>query len=57
MNLTESSLLPMLKQCFSKKANKWFYTVEHHIDDYIDFESAFLERYWNEPIKSSLRTN
>ena len=56
MNLSETSLLPILQQCFTKNASKWLYTVEHHIDDYMDFESAFLERYWNEPIKSSLRT-
>ena len=56
MNLSENSLLPILQQCFTKNASKWLYTVEHHIDEYIDFESAFLERYWNEPIKSSLRS-
>ena len=56
MHITDDALLPVLQQSLTKNAASWFYTIEHNIDEFIDFEIAFLERKWNDPIKSALRT-
>lgn len=54
--ITDEQLIPILQQCLIKKASNWFYTVDHMITCFEDFEYLFKERYWNEPIKSALRT-
>ena len=56
MHISDSSLITILQQSLTNNASSWFYTIEHNIEEFIDFEVAFLERYWNEPIKSALRT-
>lgn len=33
------------QKLLTQKANRWFYTVEHKIQSFEDFEIAFKERY------------
>ena len=54
--LSDDCIGALLQQSLTKKAKRWFYTVEHRINSLEDFERVFKEQYWNEPIKSSLRT-
>ena len=45
-----------ISQCVKDEAKAWFFTIKRQVHDFDSFEQFFKERYWNEPIQSSLRS-
>ena len=55
-NTNEENLVINLQQCLEKKANDWFYTIEHKIRNFDNFKKHFKDRFWSESTKSLLRS-